>query len=310
MSGDLLKAQSISIQVSNRTLCNGGCKCCISRTTPNTPGMDENKKLVSSASLKKGLDFAEKLGATHVILTGKAEPTQEPSTYLHGLASKSSDRGFLVDMHTNGFLLQPGKSKHNLKNLCVYGLTMITFSIFSHDPVVHKNITGLDVDFDNLIREANSLGLLVRVSLVLTKSGIGTVPNVLSFIKHMGNLGVHMVVIRELWLPASIAPGEQSKAVYEWNNNNLIKLSCVSEPFRELSKLSHKGQYPMYELAPLPWGARVFAMEGCFDDPEHGVNITFAHCEENDKNDVIKSVVHKPNGHGYRNWDFNANILY
>jgi len=309
-----LKAQSISVQVSDRTLCNGSCKCCISRTTPNTAGLKPaGIKKCDMENVHKGLDFAKQIGATHAILTGKAEPTQETPGYIYHLITAARSKGFLVDMHTNGFLLQDHiKSGFGLAALKMAGLTMITFSIFHHDPDKHREIAGLKVDFPALIKEANRLGLLVRCSLVLAKSSIGTMEGVLGFIRAMGEYGVHMVVIRELWLP-TIRNGI-NKEVYEWNHANLVKLYDISNKFDDMAKLRNRSvtwyETPVYELAPLPWGAKVYAMEGCFTDKEHGVNVTFALCEENDKGPVMKSIVHKPNGHGYRNWDFNGNILY
>jgi MoaA/NifB/PqqE/SkfB family radical SAM enzyme len=309
-----LKAQSLSIQVSTRTLCNGSCKCCISRLTPNTEGVEEKVRLCDThGTLHRGFDIAARMGATHAILTGKAEPTQEHRDYIYDLIQECRTRGFLVDMHTNGFLLQPNASNYNLSWLVSVGLTMITFSIFHFIPEIHRQITGLRVDFEDLIRQANREGLLVRCSLVLTKEGVGTFDQVLKFIRTLGEFGAHMVVIRELWLPKFRA-GKFNQEVYEWNKKNFVQLDGISNRFYQHSLMAHQSAvweaYPVYELAPLPWGARVFTMEGCFSDAEHGVNITFARCEENDKGPVMKSIVHKPNGHGYRNWDSNANILY
>jgi len=309
-----LRAQSISFQVSDRTSCNGSCKCCISRTTPNTAGLDGQKITHCSPSgVEKGLRFAKRLGATHAILTGKAEPTQESREYIYNLIDACSRKEFLVDMHTNGFLLQPGKSAHSLKEMADAGLTMVTFSVFSQFAKVHSGITGLNVDFMQLIKEANSLGLLVRVSLVLTKSGVGRLESLLDFIRTMGDYGAHMVVVRQLWLPQFRA-GNFSEDVFKWNQDNFVNSSNLAWHLQRIADKPHSDAtwevYPIRELAPLPWGAKVFAMEGCFYDPEHGVNITFANCEENDKGPVLKSIVHKPDGHGYRNWDSNANILY
>jgi len=310
-----LRAQSISIQVSTRIRCNGGCRCCISRITPNADGIDEKIQLCDiDEDVRKGLSYATRIGATHAILTGKAEPTQEDYLYIYQLLEECHGVWRLIaDMHTNGFLLQPGKSKYTLDQLKAAGLDMITFSVFHHRPEIHREITGLKVDFENLIREAVHLGLLVRCSLVLARNGVGTFDDVLRYIKYFGNLGVHMVVVRELWLPEFRA-GKFNQEVYEWNHRNFIRLDDIANRFHQLAMMAHKTvaweTYPVYELAPLPWGAKVFGMEGCFDDPEHGVNITFARCEENDRGPVLKSIVHKPNGHGYRNWDSNANILY
>jgi hypothetical protein len=278
---------------------------------------DKKVTRCSLNDVEKGLHFAKRVGATHAILTGKAEPTQEPEKYISDLIYTCRSERFLVDMHTNGFLLQNNiGGDYTLKRLAKAGLTMITFSVFSDDLAVHRDITGLMVDFESLIREANRLGLLVRVSLVLSQAGVGNYNDVIEFIHHFGNLGVHMVVIRELWIPshAAMIGKECAAKVFEWNKANLVKLHEIVPHFEDMASKAHKSivwaAAPIYRLAPLPWGAPVFAMEGCFDDPEHGVNVTFALCEENDKGPVMKSIVHKPNGHGYRNWDFNANILY
>jgi molybdenum cofactor biosynthesis enzyme MoaA len=264
--------------------------------------------------VRKALDYAEKLGVTHAILTGKAEPTQESYDYIWRLIQLCRERGLLVDLHTNGYKLQRNVGgDYTLELLSEWGLTMVTFSIFHFDDEIHKEITGLSVNFEKLIREANSLGLLVRVSLVLAKSGIGTVDTLLEFIHRMGNMGVHMMTVRQLWIP-TVRPGRFNEEVYRWNKENFVPMYQISDAFAQHASSGEISlawqKYPIYTLAPLPWGAQVFGMEGCFDDPEHGVNITFSHCEENDKGPVMKSIVHKPNGHGYRNWDFNANILY
>lgn len=307
-----LRAQSISIQASTRTRCNGGCKYCISRLTPNVEKADERVQICDFHDVKKGLNYAKRLGATHAVITGKAEPTQEDVGYICDLIGVCSSKEFLVDMHTNGFLLQEGKSEHSLEDLVDSGLTMITFSIAHHDPDINAVLMGVRVDYPSLIKKAVGLGLLVRCSLVLCESSIKNEREALSYIRCMGSLGVHMVVIRRLWTPSTYT--EKNKEVYEWNRKNEIPLHAVSYGFSTRSKAGSRDSdwihYPLYELAPLPWGAPVYAMEGCFDDSEHGVNITFAECDANDAGPVLKSIVHKPNGHGYRNWDFNGNILY
>lgn len=256
--------------------------------------------------MDKGLEYASRLGATHAILTGKAEPTQEAPDYLCSLVGRSRDYVSLVDMHTNGYLLQPGQIKQSLlKNLTNRGLTMVTFSIAHYNIRKNKDLMGIVVDYPKLVKEAVDLGLCVRCSLVLCRSGIGTMESVMDYIRMMGELGVHMVVIRELWVPKVRC--EVNKKVYRFNIENKIPLYGIENAFKDAATL---GKGHLDTLDPLPWGAAVYAMEGCFSDKEHGVNITFAKCEENAKGPVLKSIVHKPNGHGYRNWDSNANILY
>lgn len=301
-----LRAQSISIQVSDRTKCNGACKFCIARTTPNTNGTDEDLTLCDSYGVGKGVRYASHIGATHGILTGKAEPTQEDGDYLGRLIIDVKRRLPLVDLHTNGYLLQKGKSKFkDLEKFVMCGLTMVTFSIAHYDIDKNKDLMGITIDYPGLIKHANSLGLLVRCSLVLAKSGIGTISDVARYIRTMGELGVHMIVMRELWTPDVY--GKVDDEVLNWNKENKVPLFAIENVFRDLAV--RREEYT-HTLDPLPWGANVYAMEGCFSDKEHGVNITFAKCEENASGPVLKSIVHKPNGHGYRNWDSNANILY
>jgi len=132
-----MSAQSISIQASTRERCNGGCEFCISRTTPNSTGAcSKNIQLCDMNRLEVGLNYAHHLGATHSILTGKADPTQEDSHYICDLIRLSRKYVPLVDMHTNGYLLVPGISKTRgdlLKHYVDAGLTMITLSIASFD---------------------------------------------------------------------------------------------------------------------------------------------------------------------------------
>ena len=298
-----MRAQSLSVQVSNRERCNAGCKFCISRTTPGTDGDVGKVQKCDLGHFKRGLKYATRLGVTHLILTGKAEPTQEECNYLCSLIKESQPYIPLADMHTNGLVLE--KNSYYLEDLVNAGLSMITFSIAHFDRKVNKYLMGIDVDYGALIKQAVEMGLLVRCSLVLCRQGISNVRETGEYIRRMGNFGAHMVVVRELWIPEfRRASGNK---VYEWNAANKIPLHAVESEFSYITKL---GEGNIRMLDPLPWGAKVYAMEGCFDDTEHGVNITFAKCEENARGPVLKSIVHKPNGHGYRNWDSNANILY
>lgn len=302
------RAQSISIQVSSREKCNAGCQACISRTTPGTTLRDiENLRLCEEKRLRVGLGYARHLGATHAIMTGKADPTQEDADYLAALVKTAREYIPLVDMHTNGFLLQLKKAKRNLLPVLVdAGLTMITFSISSFDPDVNFRFMKIRQRPAELIRAARDLGLLVRCSLLVHKEGVEDLNDIMNYIKVAGDLGVQMVVIREVWVPD--AYGRCNKKVYDWNLKNKIPVGQFESKFRRIAQSTN--QYGLQERDPLPWGTPVFVVGGIFNDPEHGVNVTFARCDEANSGPVMKSVVHKPNGHGYRNWDHNGDILY
>lgn len=306
MSTGQLRAQSISIQVSERTKCNGHCRYCISRTTPGQETNELNPKKCDFGRLEVGLNFAKTLGATHAILTGKADPTQEDPDYLIRLIEISREYVPLVDMHTNGLRLQNVKEE-NFKALVDAGLTMITFSIASFREEVNKSIMGIPQKPEKLIELALKHELLVRCSLVVNKSGEKYLDDIMNYISKAGAYGAHMVVIRELWVPEVY--GSYDREVYEWSKANQISIGPLEATFKKVASMKGNG-YNLSERDPLPWGTPVYVMGDFPGNHAHGVNITFARCDEASRGPVIKSIVHKPDGHGYRNWDHNGDILY
>lgn len=305
-----MRAQSFSIQVSDRTRCNAGCQFCISRTTPGTETPDKpgNIGLCDDRRLRIGLGYARSLGATHAILTSKADPTQESPPYLEGLVRTAREYVPLCDMHTNGFLLQPGKMREDLlERLRDAGLTMVTFSVASFDPEENRALMGIKQDPASLIGKARELGLLVRCSLVMNERGVRDVDGALRYVRTAGELGAQMVVIREVWRPKVY--GTWNREVFDWNHGNAVDLPPIQTAFREIAA-AEGNPHGLVERDPLPWGTPVLAMGGVFTNPSHGVNVTFALCEEATAGTVLKSIVHKPDGHGYRNWDHNGDILY
>lgn len=303
-----MRAQSISIQLSDRTRCTAGCRFCISRTTPGTSGVEtRNIKTCDMGRLRVGLNYAKQLGATHAVLTGRADPTQEDEIYLMEVVQTTREYLPLVDMHTNGFLLLDGKSKdYMLERLRNAGLTMITLSIAHHENAKNRELMIQKESAASLIKRARDLGLLVRVSLVINRQGIVDFGGLMEYIRELGNLGAQMVVVREVWRPEVY--GEWNTEVYQWNHDNWIDIGPLQEEFHRIASQKNN-THGLREGNPLPWGTPVFLVGGIFEDPTHGVNVTFARCEEA-VGTVMKSIVHKPDGHGYRNWDHNGDILY
>ena len=307
-----LRALSVSIQVSDRTKCTAGCEACISRLTPGDDPVCGDVRLCSMRRLKVGLGFAERAQATHAILTGRADPTQENTDYLCKVIRMAREHVPLVDMHTNGYLMQPGMSKEGLiSELADAGLTMITFSLASFDDGVNRSFMHIKHSPADLIQDAVREELLVRCSLLVTKA---TVPNwdaVYDYIIHAGDHGVDQVVVREVWIPDALAVGANSK-VLAWNTANKVNIGPIADEClriatdRQLSK-----HFRIRRLDPLPWGAEVFAIgKGLFSDREHEVNVTFARCDDGSTGTVIKSIVHDPKGRGRRSWASKGDILY
>lgn len=309
MSDGILRALSLSIQTSTRTRCNMGCRYCISRITPgNAKCREEDLQFCLPHRLRAGLRFAQHLGATHAILTGKADPLQEEPDYLTQLIQLSSEYLPLVDMHTNGKELQPGGLYDGqLGRLAEAGLTMTTFSIASFDRQMNQRLMGKGQNPDFLIAEALKHQLMVRCSLVVNKQGVVDIQGVFDYIMEAGQRGAHSVVVREVWVPESY--DKINKKVFDWNKANFVAISPLEMGFQAAAERSG---IKVRRLPDLPWGTKVFGVGGGnFDgDPAHEVNVTFAICDQPTEGGVLKSIVHLPNGHGYPSWDGRGGILY
>ncbi|MCX6744877.1 MAG: hypothetical protein NTX82_05115 [Candidatus Parcubacteria bacterium] len=257
--------------------------------------------------LKIGLNYARCLGATHAILTGRADPLQEPTEELCNLLQLCREYLPLTDMHTNGLLLHPEFNRgDDLAELKRAGLTMITFSLASFDEQQNYELMHIKKSAADLIKKAVDMELMVRCSLVVNAQGVSDVAGVIDYCRQAGELGAHSVVIREVWVPEIY--GQCNQEVYNWNLANKIDIKPIQARFIEICQ--KKNDFGLCQLDPLPWGTPVFGMAGVFTNQDHGVNITFACCDEGTTGTVIKSIVHKPNGHGYRNWDHGGHILY
>ena len=257
------------------------------------------------------MNLARQMGATHAIITGKSDPTQEEPEYLYKLISKCREYLPLVDFHTNGFLLFPVGDRHgiSMSELKKAGLTMITFSIASFKEEINQKLMRINQSPQALIEQARSLGLLVRCSLVVNKvnTSYPHTGDVMDYIMQAGGLGAHMVVVREIWIPDVHC--EINREVHDWNRENYVPIKPIEERFKEIcqDKWDPRG---LHLCDPLPWGTPVFSMSGIFTDRDHGVNITFAICDEATTGPILKSIVHKPNGRGYRGWDKPGDYLY
>lgn len=306
-----MRAQSFSVMTSSRNRCNAGCRFCISRTTPEAevaPEIAGEIVRCDERRLRVGLRYAERLGATHMILTGKADPTQEDPDYLAFLLRTGQEYLPLADMHTNGWLLHPGKLRERLlEQLVDAGLTMVSFSLASFDEEQNRNLMGIRKSAAELIPIARDLGLLVRCSLVMNAHGVKDAQGVLDYVRIAGDLGAHQVVVREVWRPKVY--GAWNAGVYEWSHAHAVEVAPIQDEFIRMASEPDNG-HGLQQRDPLPWGTPVFVVGGRFKDPAHGVNVTFSCTEEGTGGNVLKSIVHKPDGHGYRNWDHNGESLY
>jgi len=262
-------------------------------------GQEEGVKELDWRRLEVGLNLAGNLGASHAILTGKADPLQENIDYLCLLVERCRKHIPLVDIHTNGFMFQKRCGEDYAKQLVEAGLTMVTLSVACEDIHINERIMGFAQYIGDIIPMLVGQGLLVRCSLVLCKAGVRSAHGVFRYVEAMGSHGAKMVVVRELWTP-------NPKRCDPWVLENKVDLAEVEKEWRDYLKVP---VLCIQERDPLPWGQPVYVV-GSNTDPDWGVNVTFARCDDASRGGFLKSIVHKPDGHGYRNWDHPGDILY
>ena len=181
-----------------------------------------------------------------------------------------------------------------------YGLTMATFSIAHHDAAINSDLMEMRSDYDpwKQVRKARELGLLVRCSLVLCKSGVNSIDELMAYIHKAKEAGAHQLVVRELWLPDNTSA--MNSGVIVWNRDNKILLDKLHDDVA--AEAQHDDNPRIKLVRHLPWGTPVYEIEG--------MNVTFARCEESYNGGTLKSLVHRVDGHGYMDWDHDGSSLY
>ncbi|MDQ6989490.1 MAG: radical SAM/SPASM domain-containing protein, partial [Mariprofundaceae bacterium] len=143
--------------------CNEKCVHCYADSHP------ERTEILSIEEIKKALDNAAELGNPLVQFTG-GDPFIHPDL-LEAVqhASQLNFRG--VEIYTNGLLL----SAERLAQFLPYR-PRFAFSVYSHDPKTHDEITQVPGSFERTMRgikRAVDSGLVVRANAVIMKQNQG-----------------------------------------------------------------------------------------------------------------------------------------
>ena len=285
-----MKAQSLSINLTGP--CNAKCPFCISRLTWKT-GVTDNTMLLKR--LPQALRYAAHHNVDTVLITGSGEPTH-PTVVGDMRTALIEANKFIpnVELQTNGkFLLEDnGELKHLAT---ILGLNTLAISIADPDPMESSRIMGLnDFNYLELVEKAASYGLLIRISLNLTKTGV-TNFDPTKWAADLKTIGVHQLVFRELGKPNGDSVHHQ--VVQEWIDNN--KLNRNSKLFRKLKCVV---QSPGRHLRTLPYGAEIYDFQG--------LSTCLTTCMTDNINTAeIRSLILQPDGHVYHSWNFEGSIL-
>lgn len=163
----VLKAVPLQASLELTYRCNERCTHCYIEDFKDDP-----KKILSLEQWKKVLKELREGGTLYLILMG-GEPTLSP--YFFDVAREGQGLGFHVAMISNGLKIREAQYA---KKMYQSGLRMVTFSLYSLDPVIHDTMTqvpgshsrlmkaiqwchdvGIRVTLNGLLTEANSRGI-------------------------------------------------------------------------------------------------------------------------------------------------------
>lgn len=282
--------QSISI-VPESVGCNAKCKYCIASMT-YTPNKGDR---LDFNRLSNALQYATAGKAQTAILTSKGETLMSDWDYLGDILKLTKEHGFgQRDLHSNMSLVK-GREEEFLEKLVnkPYGLTNVTVTVASLDPVINSDLMGIDINYGELFRFLRKdADIAVRLSCVMNKEAVYDRQTMEDYISKAKEHDISQIVFRGLWTPDN----SRENKVSRWSREHKIEIDIANNAL-EAMVLENKA----FKIFDLPWGQTVYDMDG--------INTTAATCTVNYFKDSIKSLVFLPNNHMYSTWEFEGSII-
>lgn len=287
---------SLSVMVGkNRkaTACNLSCPFCISKQTHQVElSAAQAEELLPIKRISFLAEQAKHLfnGFRYGIITGKGEPTLAPDSRMIDVIELLYDggKGYIPELQTNGTQLTLEK----MKDWHARGLNTVALSCVSHEDRVNSQMLSdgrVNWELGTIVRQARDCGLLVRLTVIVTKGGVDNLEAFLAFAQWAKEAGAHQLTFRRIGEPRDMArPGSESVA--SWIRTNRV------EPRFMIDYLRQHGR----EKDPLPW-AQWFTFEG--------MSVVITDHMNAPKDGVARHAVIMPDGHLYGSWDDRGDIL-
>lgn len=157
--------------------CNFNCKWCFANAGDNQKPIHMEKEKAFRL-----IDTLADSGVRQITFSG-GEPTVYP--HIEDVISKAHERGMVVHMNTNGFLL----SEELAKRLKARGLSQVQINIDSMDPKCHDYIRGRKNSHERAIlalQNARAAGLTCVSQTVLTKKNEGEIVDIFKLARSKG----------------------------------------------------------------------------------------------------------------------------
>lgn len=315
-----IKIQSLSIVVPTRG-CINSCKFCVSRMRGSTVDLEYYPHHISPqtshpsprntgvimtpdvaiAEYRDRMLFASENGCNAIVITGTGEPQQNMKFLkAFGKINNSLPKPFRrIDIQTTGAGITEAKLQ---EIITITGATCISLSISSFDPEENAEFNGTSsknfVDLDTFCHWVNQLGVILRLSVNLTKAFNQYEMYPESFFKECRyRFNAQQVTLRELYAEDGTTP--QALWIEENEASETLKFSLS----KYLSSCDTLGK--------LEYGHTKYSVMGMsvlFDTDCMAKGLDGGHRE--DGGGVVKYAILRPNCRLYSQWDDPASIIY
>jgi molybdenum cofactor biosynthesis enzyme MoaA len=287
-----MKIQTFSI-IAGTASCNANCPYCISKMT-GTKKIGFKEPVINWRNFDKACRLAQISGVTTTLITGKGEPALYPEQITKFLEHLKRFDFPLIELQTNGIILNKKEYDQHLKKWYSLGLNTIAISIAHYKDERNQEVYTQNKQYPalkELVKKLHKIGFSVRLSCILINNFIDTPKEVQELAKFAKENEVEQLTIRKL----GIISESESKQVWEWCNNHVMsqeKIDALKDHLDKEAKL----------LMTLPHGAFVYELAG--------QNICITDCQMiHPKTDEIRTLIFFPDGHLRYDWSFGGAIL-
>lgn len=287
-----MKIQTFSI-IAGTAACNANCPYCISKMTGKKM-IGFKEPVINWRNFDKACRLAQISGVTTTLITGKGEPALYPEQITKFLERAKKFDFPLIEIQTNGIILNKKEYDDYLKKWYSLGLNTIAISIVHYKDEKNKEIFTPNSNYPplkDLIKRLHKIGFSIRLSCILMNHFIDSPQEIWELAKFAKENEVEQLTIRKL----GIINESESKEVWEWCNKHVIpkeKIEVIKESLDKNARL----------LMTLPHRAFVYELKG--------QNICITDCVMiHPKTDEIRTLIFFPDGHLRYNWNSGGAIL-
>lgn len=287
-----MNIQTFSI-VTGTASCNACCPYCVSKMT-GVREVGYKEKKINWVNFKKACRLAQVNNVSTVLITGKGEPLLFPKQ-ITGLLERIKEFDFpLLELQTNGILLEDNAYDSYLKKWFELGLGLISISIVHYQKDKNQNIYCPSKQYPDLNKVVNKLhrfGISVRFSVTMIKNYIDTPSEVEKMAVFCRRLGVEQLSLRPVARPNTTEDMKVSK----WVEENELSEEKTEEVRKFLDKNAKR-------LITYGHGSILYDLDG------QNVCLTNALTIKS-KTENVRQLIFFPDGHLRFDWQYKGAVI-